>query len=275
MPWVRWNSAVLIRMSTLPPITPARSRTDLLVGHVERHDARPAASLPAHRGPAPASTARRCRPRRCRRRPRPEPCASACPTALLPSVIRTLRNFGSLVISRSIGSSAMFVVSCGGQRDQHRLPALVEMRAHAHARRRGRAIAVQVRQQARPGVEPHQCQAATARARDSKARSSDAARFRRSVRPRRRSRAIRAGATGTSRRPRAADTAPCRNRGSVCSSKRPSAAAAVRRSAARLRAAGGRVGRRSARTGLRGFGAVDRLGHARPRTAAPLHRPRS
>ena len=64
--------------------------------------------------------------------------------------------------------------------------------------------------------------------------------------PRRSSRAIRAVPTGISCRPRAADIARCRNRGRVCSSKRPSAAAAVRPSAARLRAAGGNVGRRVA-----------------------------
>ena len=138
------------------------------------------------------------------------------------------------------------------QRDQHRLSALVEMRAHAHA-----SAACNRHADARAGSAPRRAapvRAATARARDSKARSSDAARCRRSARPRRRSRAIRAGATGTCGMPRAADTAPCAQSKQCCSSKRPSAAAAVSRSAARLRAPGGKVGSRNARTGLRGFG---------------------
>ena len=182
-------------------------------------------------------------------------CASACPIALLPSVISTLRNFGSLVISRSIGSSAMFAVSCGGSAISAACPLLsrcarTRTRDGAPRNRRADARAGSARRRAAP------VRAAAARARDSKARSSDAARCRRSARPRRRPRAIRADATGNSRRPSAADTARCRNRSSVCSSKRPSAAAAVSRSAARLRAPGGKVGSRNARTGLRGFGLV-------------------
>ena len=196
--------------------------------------------------------------------------AIACPTALLPSVIEHLAEFriaGHLAQHRIVRHVRRVLVAAARSAPPARSCRDARARARATAppgNRRADARAGSGRRRAAPG------RAAAARARDSKARSSDAARSRKSARPRRRPRAIRADATGISRTPSAADTAPSPQSKQVCSSKRPSAAAAVSRNAARLRAPGGKVGRRSARTGLRGFG----LGRAASVMRAPEPRRR-
>ena len=71
MPWLRWNSALLIRISTLPPIEPARSSTErasvsssgttVTLARVSRCASKPGgcfhgSAIPAHTMSAPAST---------------------------------------------------------------------------------------------------------------------------------------------------------------------------------------------------------------------------
>ena len=174
MPKVRCTSALLITMSTLPPISPASSLTErplvrssgtsVTCGSAVM-SSRPrsffhGSAWPTQTMSAPAFTSA---------------CTIAWPTAVLPSVTSTLRNFGSLVISRSILSSAMWAAPFVGKSDQHRLPGAVEPGADAHARaarrrpRRAGAPSASGRRRAAPG------RAATAGARGRTGRCCGAA----------------------------------------------------------------------------------------------------
>ena len=106
MPKARCTSALLTTMSTLPPISPASSVTERSLVRSSGTSVTCGSAVmssmpgnffhgsawPTHTMSAPAFTSA---------------CTIAWPTAVLPSVTSTLRNFGSLVISRSILSSAM------------------------------------------------------------------------------------------------------------------------------------------------------------------------
>ena len=148
-----------------------------------------------------------------------------------------------------------------------------DARARARATARRNRDADAPARPARHRASP--CRAGAARARDSKARSSDAARCRRSARPRRSTsrHSSRCERQFTQAERGGYCTVPQSKQ--CCSSKRPSAAAAVRRSAARLRPPGGNVGRRSARTGLRGLGLPNSLMRAPARRRRSTGRGRS
>ena len=209
--WVRCSSAVLIRISTLPPITPARSRTDFssvtssgtrsICGSVGASGA----LLPRLGDAEPHDVGAGLHQRLGQRLPDRA-------LAVGDQHLAEFRIAGHLAQHRIVRH-----VHCvlRRKRDQHRLPAFVEMRAHRDARRRG-AIAMQVRQQ-RLGpasslhrAEPERHALAIVKLvrvmqhgiGDQVARAA-------------RSRAIPADATGNSRKPSAADTARWRNRNSA------------------------------------------------------------
>ncbi len=145
-------------MSTLPPSSPPSSSTDF--GLVRSSGTsvtcgRPAiasrpgsffhgSAWPTQIRSAPASASAR---------------TSAWPTAVLPSVTSTLRNFGSQVISLSIGSSIMCSVSWSGNPTSTAWPAAIEHGPHADPGGRRADVAVQVDDQRRAGIQVHQTQA--------------------------------------------------------------------------------------------------------------------
>ena len=85
-------------------------------------------------------------------------CTSAWPTAVLPSVTSTLRNFGSQPISRSIGSSAMCGVSLSGKAISTAWPARSSRAPTLTRARRVGHVAMQMQHQRGAGIQPHQAQ---------------------------------------------------------------------------------------------------------------------
>ena len=211
-------------------------------------------ACPTHTMSAPASTS---------------PRASAWPTAVRPSVTRTLRNFGSQVISRNCLSSAMFDTSFSGKPTSTAIPAL-SRRASTRTRAGGAA------------TSPCRCTTTVGpassrtipRRHGSRSRkntswlwasrvsaiSSPAPDCRRhgSAVARQRTQASRGGYCVV---PQTAQT---------CSSNRPSAAPAVRPSATRLRCQGGSTGSRVRSTGF--FRAGRAMGSVMPRHPPALRR---
>ena len=203
-------------------------------------------------------------------------CTIAWPTAALPSVTSTLRNFGSLVISRSIRSSAMCSLPSVGNPISTAWPAR-SSRAPTLTRAGALAdLAVQVDDQRRPGVELHQPQPPRqAFAKEQvvavvKRGGTEQACLRRSGRA--------TGNRGDRQRWQASRGGYWTAAQSLqtCSSKRPSAAAAVmpeRQPPARPRR---QVHLPGAQDRVLAPGLHQRHGHqALPRITAPVHRQRS
>ena len=201
-------------MSTLPPISPASSSTDLplvrssgtsvtcgsLLMSSKPGSFFHGSAWPTHTMSAPAFTIA---------------CTSAWPTAVLPSVTSTLRNFGSLVISLSILSSAMWSLSSLGNPISTACPAR-SRRAPTRTRCGALAdLAVQVHDQRRPVVEVHEAEPprqplaeeqVVAVVQRRRAEQPACARLRGPAA---------AAATGSGGRPRAAGTAPRRSPGNL------------------------------------------------------------
>ena len=197
---------------------------------------------------------------------------------VLASVIRILRNFGSQVISRSCRSSAMFGVSFSGNRDQRGLSGPVEIGDDAHARRRRRAVAMQMRDDDGPAIELDEAEPP----RHALAKEQFVAvmqqSFPKQARPRRPGRANRADATGRRGRLRAADTAPCRNRGRLAARSGrapPPRSGRARRGCARPAAASAGACAGSGFCAAAAPMAASLTHFPAARMAAPLHRPRS
>ena len=165
-------------------------------------------------------------------------CTSAWPTADLPSVTSTLRNFGSQPISRSIGSSAIFGVSLSGKAISTAWPARSSRAPTLTRARRIGHVAMQMQHQRGAGIQPHQAQPPGQALAEEQVVAVAPAWSGSAARPRRSARATSARATGSGGRPRAAGTARRRSRRTTCSfeaAHRRAAAGHAQRDAAALR----------------------------------------
>ena len=273
-PPARTCSAVLTTMSMRAPFCSACSVTDSVSvtssGTISTRSIRRNASKPGNGFQGSAS------PTNTIDAPASENAfAIAWPTAVRPSVISTRRNFGSQVISRRCGSSAMFSVSFPGSAIATAEP----LRSSLNSSRTRCAfdrVAMQMRDHDRAGVELHGAdpprrafaeigigRGLHRRLGDQRAAAIDIA----ERQPRRQ-----AGRAGIARRidHGAAIEADLQARSG------PSAAAAVRPCAVRLRTPCGRSGSRVRLQRVLALGAGERFGHAAlASTAAQDDRPRS
>ena len=216
MPKARWTSALLTRMSTLPPISPASSRTDLRVGDVERHQrtcgsvARSSKPGSFFHGSAMAD---------------PDDVGAGLRRALHQRLADRGLAVGDqhLAELRVAGHFAQLPVVCHvyGLLVREARPAPPGRRGRACARHRARGAVgtspCRCATTRRPAVELHQAEPPRQRARGRTDRCCDAACVSRKQLPSRplrlpRSSAVRKAAAG---RPRAAGTAPCRSPGTA------------------------------------------------------------